>query len=131
MIAGWPDEGIEFCVTGGQVSDIKVGLEIVQNFDVSQYEYLAMDRWYSSYVMMQLCEDKWIIAVIPPKTSFKKQWEYHKWIYAYRNEIERLFGRLKQYRRIATRFDKLKRRYEAFVKIWMILRFLKVYVNTA
>ena len=131
MIAWWPDEWIAFSITGGEVSDIKAGLQIVEEFDFSSYEYLVMDRWYSSYVMMDLCESKWVIAVVPPKTSFKKQWNYHKWIYAYRNEIERLFWRLKHYRRIATRFDKLKKRYESFIEIWLILRFLKIYVNSA
>lgn len=132
MIVAWSDEGIDFSITWGEVSDIKAGLEIIKQDTFSQEnEYLVMDKGYSSYIMIELCESKWIIAVVPPKTSFKKQWEYNKWIYMYRNEIERLFWRLKHFRRISTCFDKLERRYKAFVMLWMILRILKVYVNTA
>ena len=91
---------------------------------------IAMDRGYSAYVTIELCKKKGIIAVVPPKKSFKEPWEYHRWIYAYRNEIERLFGRVKHCRRVATRFDKLARRYADFVSLSLILRFLKIYVNT-
>ena len=45
--------------------------------------------------------------VVPPKKNFKEQWDYDKELYKRRNEIERLFRRLKRFRRIATRYDKL------------------------
>lgn len=132
MIAAGPDEGITFSITGGETADIKAGLELIKETEFSDAnEYLAMDRGYSAYITLEVCENKKIIAVVPPKKTFKTPWEYHRWIYAYRNEIERLFGRLKHYRRISTRFDKLARRYASFVSLGLIFRFLKTYVNTA
>lgn len=131
MIAAGPDEGLCFSITGGEVSDIKAGLELIENTKFSEdQEWLAMDRGYSAYVTIDLCRDKKIIAVVPPKKNLKKPWEYHRWIYAYRNEIERLFGRIKHCRRVFTRFDKLARRYTFFVSLALILRLLKTYVNT-
>jgi hypothetical protein len=132
MISAGPDEGICFSVTGGAVSDIKAGLKLIKETEFNEnHKWLAMDKGYSAYVTIKMCEEKDLIAVVPPKSSFKNPWEYHHWIYAYRNEIERLFGRIKHCRRVAMRFDKLARRYSAFVTLSLILRFLKVYVNTA
>ena len=45
--------------------------------------------------------------MIPPRKNRKEQREYNKDIYKNRNQIERFFNRLKQFRRIATRYDKL------------------------
>jgi transposase len=132
MISAGPDEGITFSITRGETSDITAGLELIRTTRFSEsHEYFAMDRGYSAYVTLDVCEDKKIVAVVPPKKTFKEPWEYHRWIYAYRNEIERLFGRLKHYRRSSTRFDKLIRRYAAFVTLGLIFHFLKTYVNSA
>jgi len=131
MIAAGPDEGLNFSITGGEVSDIKAGLTLIKTTEFADTrKWLVMDRGYSAYVTLDLCKDKKLIAVVPPKKNFKEPWEYHCWIYAYRNEIERLFGRIKHCRRVAMRFDKLARRYTSFVTLSLILRFLKTYVNT-
>ena len=131
MIAAGPDEGMVFSITGGGVADIKAGLELI---DKAKFHgantWIAMDKGYSAYITFEVCKKKGLIAVVPPKSNMKEPWRYHKWIYAYRNEIERLFGRLKQYRRVAMRFDKLARRYAAFISMAMMMRMLKVYVNT-
>ncbi|MBP7435265.1 MAG: transposase [Bacteroidales bacterium] len=76
-----------------------------------------MDKGYSFYETFEVCKQKNLTAVVPPKSNFKKQWLYDKNIYRYRNEIERLFNRLKNYRRIATRYDKLDFMFGAFVQI--------------
>ena len=46
--------------------------------------------------------------VVPPKANRKVKWDYDREIYKLRNEIERLFRRLKSYRHILKRFDKLE-----------------------
>ena len=131
MIAAGPDEGLVFSITGGETAARKAGLELIRSTDFNpQRTWLSMDRGYSAYVTIEVCAEKGLVAVVPPKSSHKQPWEYHRWIYVYRNEIERLFGRLKHYRRIATRFDKLARRYAAFLQIALISRFLQTYVNT-
>ena len=56
-------------------------------------------------------------VVIPPKRNRTEPREYDRNLYADRNKIERLFNRLKHYRRVATRYDKLGRNYLAFVHV--------------
>ena len=55
--------------------------------------------------------------VIPPRRNRKVRYRYDKQIYKQRNRVERMFGRLKDYRRIATRFDRNVRNYMAAVFI--------------
>lgn len=56
-------------------------------------------------------------VVIPPKSNRIVQRSYDANLYADRNKIERLFNRLKHYRRIATRYEKLGRNYLSFVHV--------------
>ena len=55
--------------------------------------------------------------VIPPRRNRKVRYRYDKQIYKQRNRVERMFGRLKDYRRIAMRFDRNVRNYMAAVCI--------------
>ena len=56
-------------------------------------------------------------VVIPPKKNRVEPRDYDENLYADRNKIERLFNRLKHYRRVATRYDKLGRNYLSFVHL--------------
>ncbi|QQR54945.1 transposase [Candidatus Peregrinibacteria bacterium] len=60
------------------------------------------------------------------KGKMKFPWEYNKNIYAYRNEIERLFHRMKNHRRISTRYDKLDLMYASFISLCLVALLLKV-----
>lgn len=60
------------------------------------------------------------IAVIPPRKNRKDQKEYDKNIYKNRNQIEHFFNRLKQFRRIATRYDKLLSSFLSFVQLAIV-----------
>ena len=55
--------------------------------------------------------------MIPPKKNRTVQRAYDRNLYADRNKIERLFNRLKHYRRVATRYEKLGRNYLSFVHV--------------
>ncbi len=57
------------------------------------------------------------VSVIPPKKNRKVQREYNKDIYKNRNQVERFFNRLKNFRRISTRYDKLASSFLAFVQL--------------
>jgi len=63
-------------------------------------------------------------AVIPPKANRKAFRSYDKHVYKSRNLIERFFARLKPFRRVATRYDKLDIRFEAFISITAALIWL-------
>lgn len=127
MIAGDPDHGMHFTLTGGQVNDFKAGMELLKNYDLPKsVTDLAMDKGYSFYEMVEYCFQKGIEPVVPPKSNFKNPWRYNKNVYAYRNEVERFFNRIKNFRRIATRYDKLDVMFGSFVTLGMICLLLKV-----
>jgi transposase len=60
------------------------------------------------------------LPVVPPKSNRLKPWEYDKTIYKRRNEIERLFRRLKAFRRVFSRFEKLDLLFAAFIHFALI-----------
>jgi transposase len=127
MIAGDPDHGMHFSLSPGNTSDFTAGKKLIEDCSFhNSVTHLAMDKGYSSYEILQLCAKKNIEAVVPPRSNFKHPWEYNKIIYLYRNEIERLFNRLKNFRRVATRYDKLDSSYSGFVFLGMIVLLLKV-----
>ena len=63
--------------------------------------------------------------VVPPKSNRKEPWEYDREIYKRRNEVERYFRRLKGFRRVFTRYDKLDIMYSSFVIFAMICETLR------
>lgn len=67
--------------------------------------------------MLKRLEHKGINAVIPPKSNRLTLREYDKDIYTYRHLIENLFLKLKQYRAIATRYDKTARNFLAAIHL--------------
>ncbi|KFA30414.1 IS5/IS1182 family transposase, partial [Xanthomonas vasicola] len=69
--------------------------------------HLLMDRAYEGNETRQLALDLGFVPVVPPKSNRVHPWEYDQHMYKRRNEVERLFRRLKGYRRIFTRFEKL------------------------
>ena len=61
------------------------------------------------------------IPVVPPKNDRKDPWNYDKELYKLRNQVERLFRRIKRFRRIFTRYDKLDIILLAFVYFALIV----------
>jgi transposase len=66
-----------------------------------------MDGAYADNQTRQLALDFGWIPVVPPPRTRLEPWEYDRVLYRRRNEVERLFRRLKGFRRIFSRFDKL------------------------
>ena len=68
---------------------------------------MLMDRAYEGNETRQLVLDLRMVPVVPPKSNRIDPWRYDRTLYKKRNEIERLFRRMKGYRRIFSRFEKL------------------------
>jgi putative transposase len=64
-------------------------------------------------------------VVVPPKRNRKRQRPYDTALYKERNRIERFFNKLKHFRRVATRYDKLLANFMGFVKLAAIAIWLK------
>lgn len=72
---------------------------------------LIADRGYDSNAIRALIASRGAKAVIPPSSSRVRQIPYDRTTYCMRNLVERLWCRLKDWRRVATRYDKLARNY--------------------
>ena len=87
--------------------------------------YLLMDRAYEGDATRQLARDLGYWPVVPPRRQRKVKWDYDRKLYRRRNEVERLFGRLKRrFRRLFTRYDQLDPRYLGFVLLAGIFELL-------
>ena len=85
-----------------------------------------MDRAYEGNETRQLALDLGFIPVVPPKSNRIDPWEYDREMYKRRNEIERLFRRLKGFRRIFSRFEKLDVMFMAFIHFALIIEALRL-----
>ena len=87
---------------------------------------MLMDKAYEGNTTRQLVIDFGIVPVVPPKVNRLDPWEYDKEMYKRRNEVERLFRRLKRFRRIFSRFEKLDVMFTAFIHFAMIVDMLSL-----
>ena len=109
---------LRFTLTPGQRHDITQGPVLIA--DVS-CEYVIADAAYDSDAFRAEITTHGAEAVIRPRKSRLEDIAYDKDLYKLRNVIERFFHRLKQYRRVATRYDKYAVRYLGFVYVAAIL----------
>lgn len=87
---------------------------------------LLMDRAYEGEETRQLALDLGFIPVVPPKSNRIEPWAYDRVMYRRRNEIERLFRRLKGFRRIFSRFEKLDVMFRGFIHFALIFESLRL-----
>ena len=86
---------------------------------------LVMDKAYEDNATRQLALDLGFEPVVPPKANRTNPWEYNKELYKRRNEVERLFRRLKGFRRIFSRFEKLDVMFLGFIVFVLIVEALR------
>ena len=79
-----------------------------------------MDRAYEDDKTRFLAVENGFIPIVPPKKNRKEPWDYDKELYKQRNEEERYFLRLKRFRKVFTRYDKLDTTYISVIHLAMI-----------
>jgi transposase len=130
MAAADARTAIIFTLSPGQAHDAPEGRALLSRLGPPNRPlHLIMDRAYEGNETRQLALDLGFIAVVPPKKSRTDPWEYDRAMYKRRNEVERLFRRLKGYRRIFSRFEKLDRMLIGFINFVLIADGLRS-VNT-
>jgi len=77
----------------------------------------VMDKGYDSNHIRDKLKEEGMNPVIPPKSNRKEVIDYDKDVYKLHEKVERFFNSLKQFRRIATRYDKLGHIFLAFIHI--------------
>ena len=80
-----------------------------------------MDRAYEGDETRQLVLELEMEPVVPPKRNRLNRWEYDREMYKKRNEVERIFRRLKGFRRIFSRFEKLDVMFVFFIHFALIV----------
>ena len=95
---------IRFFMTAGQVSDYTGAAALLGS--LPKAEWLLADRGYDADWFREALKDKGIKPCIPGRRSRGKPIKHDKRRYKRRNRIEIMFGRLKDWRRIATRYDR-------------------------
>jgi len=133
MLCDRKGTGIAFVLSQGQRHDSKLfqevldkGLDTVRPMGIVAPEKLAADKAYRASHILARLEKENIKAVIPQKSNAKvKQKFFDDLTYCGRNVVERLIGWLKQWRALATRYDKLARNYRATLVLALIERSLR------
>src|SRR3990172_5879645 len=112
---------ITFALSPGQACDAVQGRELLGGLGPPPAPlHLIMDRAYQDNQALQRALDFGFLPVVPPRSNRRQPWQYDKAMYRKRNEIERLFRRLKGFRRIFSRFDKLDVVFIAFLYFSLI-----------
>ena len=126
MVSADARTAIAFSLSPGQAHDAPEGRKLLNRMG-QQHDNpsLIMDRAYEGDETRQLALALGYTPVVPPKASRLDPWEYDREMYKRRNEIERLFRRLKGFRRIFSRFEKLDVIFLGFVLFALIIDALR------
>ena len=105
---------LRLILTGGQVADVTQGAALVSGIQTAT---VTADKGYDSDELAETIEASGALANIPPRSNRnnKRPVDWHR--YRARHLVECFFNRLKQFRRIATRYDKLANRFNAFLHL--------------
>jgi transposase len=117
---------VSFSLSPGQAHDAVEGRKLLGLLGSAPVPMqLIMDRAYEGNETRQLALDLGYLPVVPPKSNRIEPWEYNKALYKRRNEVERLFRRLKGFRRIFSRFEKLDIMFIGFIHFVLIAEALR------
>ena len=112
---------LRFTLTPGPQHDITQAAALVSGYPG---EYVIADKGYDAQNFIGNLADDGIVAVIPARSNRKQPRDYDRHLYRERHVVECFIGKIKHYRRIFSRFDKLASRYLGFLQfaaalIWL------------
>ena len=126
LVAADARTAITFALSPGQASDAVEGRQLLGGIGpLPAPLYLILDRAYADHQTLQLALDVGFLPVVPPQSNRLYPWQYDKAMDRKRNAIERLFRRLKGFRRIFSRFNKLAVVFLAFLNFALIVEALR------
>ena len=115
---------LAFALTPGQAHDLTGAAKLLEQTNVPKR--LIADRAYDAKAFRDWLAERGCEAVIPPNPTRKHPHDYDRTAYKRRNVIERMFCRMKDFRRIATRYDKTA---DAFLSAVFIVATLIWWLN--
>ena len=101
-------------LSAGQMADIEQAQALIAD---QSAQFIVADKGYDSDAFVEAITAQGGQAVIPPRSNRRNPRGFDRHIYKDRNLIERFFCRIKQFRRIATRYDKLAKSFLSFVHL--------------
>ena len=113
---------MRFHLTAGQMGDAPQAAALIENLPAS---IVMADTAYDADWLRRIIAGKGATAVIPSSPSRVRKLPFDKQLYAQRHLIECCFSRLKQFRRVATRFEKTARNYLAVVTLAATILWLR------
>lgn len=111
-------------LSGGQVHDSKVAVELLSGVNITGSNILG-DKAYGTAAIRNYITEQNAQQTIPPKENNPNPWHCDFWLYKERHLIECFFNKIKAFRRVATRYDKLTTSFLAFVYVASICVLLK------
>lgn len=119
---------IDFEITGGEVHDCRIAPEFIEK--LPKAAFTIADKGYDSEEVREVIRNKSSVPIIPRKNNSKTGNADIDWsLYKYRHLVENLFARIKHFRGLSTRFDKLKRNYVSVVAMACALLWLPMSLN--
>jgi len=115
---------IRLIFTGGEVHDSKEAIPLLEGFDLAGSAVLG-DKAFGTVEILAFIHNNGGTVVIPPKSNTKNPWDCDYSHYKERHLVECFFNKLKHFRRIATRYDKLSTMFQAFTYLACIMIWLK------
>ena len=103
---------LRFILTGGESNDITQAESLVAGF---AGDYVIADKGYDAEAFVLKLKERHCTVVIPSRRNHKVQREIDEHLYQERHLIENQIGKLKQFRRVFSRFDKLAKNYLSFI----------------
>lgn len=113
---------LRLCLSAGQRHDSTQAQALLEGFD---FERLIADRGYAAEDFLNYLWHRGIQAVIPPHQRAKLLREYDTWLYRERHLVECFINKIKHFRRIFSRFEKLDRSYLGFLHFVSVLIWLR------
>ena len=113
---------MKIVLTPGQDADVTPAKTLLQDVP---FEVVIADKGYDSQALVDTIEATGAKAVIPPRTNRTHQRDYDHERYCDRSLAERFWNKAKQYRRVATRYEKTARNFLGFVHVASIMVLLQ------
>ena len=115
---------VKLFITAGNVNDCSVAIGVLGGITLTGSIVMG-DKAYGSATIREFIESNGGSYCIPPKDNAKEPWEHDSHQYKERHLVECFFNKLKQFRRIATRYDKLSRSFLNFALLASVMILLK------
>ena len=127
LVAASDRGAITFRRSPGQDHDAPAGRQLLIDFGpVAEPTPLIMDRAYEGDDTRLWALDFGYVPVVPPKSNRLYPWDYDRVMYCKRNKVERLFRRLKGFRRVFSHFDKLDVMFTGLIHFALIVVALRM-----